>query len=167
MYIDLTKLSEGRKEFDETLQIDLDDESARLLKPCRIFGELKKGIVQVDVAGNISAKIEMDCSRCLSPVNSTLEISFKASYITAEHYTDQKDSELHGEDLELSIYDGEKIDLTDLAREQILLNLPTQTFCRENCKGLCQNCGENLNEKTCNCETKEIDPRWAKLKNLK
>jgi uncharacterized protein len=167
MYIDLTKLSEGRKEFDETLQIDLDDESARLLEPCRIFGELKKGIVQVDVAGNISAKIEMDCSRCLSPVNSTLEISFKASYITAEHYTDEKDSELHGEDLELSIYDGEKIDLTDLAREQILLNLPTQTFCRENCKGLCPACGVNLNEKACSCETKEIDPRWAKLKNLK
>jgi uncharacterized protein len=138
-----------------------------MTEPCRILGKLKKGIVQVDVAGNISAKIEVECSRCLSLVNSTLELSFKVSYITAEHYTDEKDSELHGEDLEISIYDGEKIDLTDLAREQILLNLPTQTFCRENSEGLCPKCGVNLNEKACNCETKEIDPRWQSLRELK
>ncbi|MBX7173542.1 MAG: DUF177 domain-containing protein [Pyrinomonadaceae bacterium] len=167
MYIDLTKLSEGRKDFDETIQVDLDEESVRLLEPCRIFGELKKGIVQVDVAGKIIAKVEMECSRCLTPVESTLEISFKVSYITEEHYTNEKDSELHGEELEISIYDGEKIDLTDLAREQILLNLPAQTFCSENCQGLCPKCGANLNQKTCDCETKEIDPRWANLKNLR
>ena len=167
MYIDLTKLSEGRKDFDETIQVDLDEESVRLLEPCRIFGELKKGIVQVDVAGKIIVKVEMECSRCLTPVESTLEISFKVSYITEEHYTNEKDSELHGEELEISIYDGEKIDLTDLAREQILLNLPAQTFCSENCQGLCPKCGANLNQKTCDCETKEIDPRWANLKNLR
>lgn len=167
MYIDLTKLSEGRKDFDETIQVALDEESVRLLEPCRIFGELKKGIVQVDVAGKIIAKIEMECSRCLSPVESMLEIPFKVSYITEENYTNEKDSELHGEELEISIYDGEKIDVSDLAREQILLNLPAQIFCSENCKGLCPKCGANLNQKTCDCETKEIDPRWANLKNLR
>ena len=167
MYIDLTKLSEGRKDFDETIQVDLDEESVRLLEPCRILGELKKGIVQVDVEGKVIAKVEMECSRCLSPVESTLEIPFKVSYITEEHCTDEKDSELHGEELEISIYDGEKIDVSDLAREQILLNLPAQIFCSENCKGLCPKCGANLNQKTCDCETKEIDPRWANLKNLR
>lgn len=167
MYIDLTKLVEGVKKFDEAIQIDLDEESARLLEPCRISGELKKGIVQVDVKGSISAKTEIECSRCITPVISTLDFSFKVSYITEEHYTSEKESELHGEDLDVSLYDGEKIDLTELVREQILLNLPTQIFCQENCKGLCPKCGANLNEKTCNCETKDIDPRWAKLKNLK
>ena len=166
MYIDLTKLVEGIKEFDETIQVDLDEESARLIEPCRISGELKKGIVQVDVKGNINAKIEMECSRCLIPIISTLEFPFKVSYITEEHYTSEKESELHGEDLDVSLYDGEKIDLSELAREQILLNLPTQTFCTENCHGLCPKCGANLNENTCSCETKEIDPRWAKLQKL-
>lgn len=167
MYIDLTKLSEGIKEFDETIQIDLEEESARLLEPCRISGQLKKGIVQVDVAGDISAKIDMDCSRCIIPVISHLEFPFKVSYITEEHYTSEKESELHGEDLDVSLYDGEKIDLSELAREQILLNLPAQILCSENCKGLCAKCGVNLNEKTCNCETKEIDPRWSALKKIK
>lgn len=167
MYIDLTKLVEGKKEFDEAIQVDLDEESARLLEPCRIDGELKKGIVQVDLKGSISAKVEMECSRCVTPIISTLEFPFKVSYITEEHYTSEKESELHGEDLDVSLYDGEKIDLTELAREQILLNLPTQTFCQENCQGLCPKCGTNLNEKTCNCETKEIDPRWQSLRELK
>lgn len=167
MYIDLTKLLEGYKEFDEAIQVDLDEESARMLEPCRIVGELKKGIAQVDVIGTINAKVEMECSRCLIPIISTLEFPFKVSYISEEHYTTAKESELHGEDLDISIYDEEKIDLTELAREQILLNLPTQVFCTENCQGLCPKCGANLNEKTCSCETKEIDPRWSALKNLK
>jgi uncharacterized protein len=167
MYIDLTKLVEGIKRFDETIQVDLTEESARLLEPCRISGILNKRIVQVDVEGIIEAKIETECSRCLMPVVSTLELPFKVSYITEEHYTTEKDSELHGEDLDISLYDGEKIDLAELAREQILLNLPTQIFCRENCRGLCPKCGANLNESPCNCETKEIDPRWQSLRQFK
>jgi uncharacterized protein len=74
---------------------------------------------------------------------------------------------VRNDDLDVSIYDGEKIDLTDLVREQILLDLPTQILCQEDCKGLCQKCGANLNEVNCNCEENEIDPRWSALKNLK
>jgi len=167
MYIDLTKLSEGIKEFDETIQIELDEESARLNEPVRMFGELKKGIAQIDVGGKLSTKIEIECSRCLTPLTSTFETDFKVVYILPEHYSSEKERELHGEDLAIAIYDGEKIDLAELAREQILLNLPTQIFCRENCQGLCQKCGVNLNKTACNCETKEIDPRWQSLRQLK
>lgn len=167
MYIDLTELSDGRKEFDETIQIDLEDESVRLLEPCRIKGELKKGIAQVDVEGQIFAKAEFECSRCLIPIISTLDVPFKVSFVTEEDYSKEKESELHGEDLDISIYDGNKIDLSEIVREQILLNLPVQSFCSENCKGLCPKCGINLNEKTCNCQTKDIDPRWQSLRNLK
>lgn len=167
MYIDLTQNSKDFIEFDEQLQVDLDDESAELIGPCKISGELKKGIVQVDLKGTINGRVKIDCSRCLTPIDSKLDIPFKVSYITEEHYTKEKESELHSDDLELAVYDGEKIDLSQLAIEQILLNLPTQIFCQENCQGLCPKCGQNLNLEKCSCETKEIDPRWAKLKNLK
>lgn len=166
MYIDLTKLVEGIKEFDETIQVDLNDESARMIEPCQIWGKLKKGIARIEVKAEIEAKVEMECSRCLTPVQSILKTPFKVSYITEEFYTTEKESELHGEDLEIAIYDGERIDLSEVAREQILLSLPTQIFCQENCQGLCQKCGANLNEKACSCETKEIDPRWARLRRL-
>ena len=91
----------------------------------------------------------------------------KAAFVTEENYTSEKEAEVRNDDLNVSIYDGEKIDLTDLVREQILLDLPTQILCREDCKGLCQKCGANLNEVNCNCAENETDPRWSALKNLK
>jgi uncharacterized protein len=167
MYIDLDKLSDGFKKFDETIEVALNEESVQTIKPVRILGELKKGIVQVDLEGKIEALVEIECSRCLSPVQTTLEIFFEVGYITEKHYTKEKEKELHGDDLGLAIYDGVKIDLTELTIEQILLNLPTQVFCQEKCLGLCPNCGANLNQNSCNCETKEIDPRWQSLRQLK
>ena len=61
---------------------------------------------------------------------------------------------------------GNAIDLAEIAREQILLELPQQFFCKDDCRGLCEKCGRNLNLKDCDCEDDEIDPRWAALKNL-
>lgn len=62
-----------------------------------------------------------------------------------------------------------KIDITNGIKESILLSIPQKILCNEDCAGLCQFCGKNLNEttsKTCDCHEKEIDPRFAKLKNL-
>jgi uncharacterized protein len=69
--------------------------------------------------------------------------------------------------LEIAILESNNIDVAELVREQILLNLPEQVFCAEDCKGLCPQCGANRNLIDCKCEEKEIDPRWAALKNLK
>ena len=64
MYIDLTKISDGQTQFDEKLQIDLEDESVQLIETVRIWGELRKGIVQVDIAGKISGAVEVESLRC-------------------------------------------------------------------------------------------------------
>ena len=61
----------------------------------------------------------------------------------------------------------ESLDLKEIIREQILLNLPEQVFCTPDCKGLCPKCGANRNLIDCNCNETEIDPRWAALKNLR
>jgi uncharacterized protein len=70
-------------------------------------------------------------------------------------------------DLDVDAITSDELDLKEVVREQILLNLPEQEFCGEDCKGLCQKCGTNLNLIDCKCEETEIDPRWAALKNLK
>src|SRR5215213_1677197 len=75
--------------------------------------------------------------------------------------------ELQAEDLILSAYEGDAVDLDELVREQILLALPSRHLCREDCKGLCQKCGANLNDAPCSCEQGEVDPRWAALADLK
>jgi uncharacterized protein len=168
MIVDLTKPSEREIDFSFAAQPDLEDESARIAEPVKVEGKLRKGIAQVDVNGRISGgAIEMECQRCLTPTKIPLDFPFSATFVTEENYTDAKEAELRGADLDVSVYEDERIDLGELAREQILLNLPTQALCREDCKGLCPKCGANLNETACDCASVEIDPRWRGLSELK
>lgn len=170
MIIDLLQLGEHEKAFTYELQpaeISLDEETARLKKSVRVSGKVKKGIAQIDVSGEIKGEIELDCTRCLQPQSSELNIPFNVEYVTAENYTSDKEAELNKRDLEVSVYEDDQINLDELVREQILLNLPTRFYCQEDCQGLCPKCGANKNLNSCGCEEKEIDPRWAKLKDLK
>lgn len=170
MIVGLTTLKDWETSFDFLLapeELELESEAATLKNEVRAQVKLKKGIAQTDVKGTIFAEVGIDCSRCLQPTENSLEIPFKAVFVTPENYTEAKEAELGGEDLEVSIFDGDEIDLTELVREQILLNLPIQVFCREDCQGLCPKCGANQNLIDCKCEENEIDPRWASLKNLK
>ena len=170
MIVDLTQIKDAQSSFDykfEPLQIDLESDTEKLTSAVRVEGKVKKGIVQTDVDGRITTEIEVECSRCLGPVKKSLDFEFSAAFLTAENYTQEKEAVVSPEDLEVSIFEGDKIDLRELVREQILLNIPEQIFCSEDCKGFCQKCGANRNLIDCKCEEKEIDPRWAALKNLK
>jgi uncharacterized protein len=170
MIVDLGVLEKSVLPFEFSIQpseINLDEETAELNGVVEVEGELKKGIVQTDVSGKISAPLLLECTRCLNAIEQNLEFSFEAAFVGPEHYSDAKEVGLSEADLSVSLLEDEKIDLKELAREQILLNLPEQIFCTEDCKGLCDKCGANRNLINCNCEEKEIDPRWAALKNLK
>ncbi len=170
MVVDLISLKDPQTAFDFSIapeEIDLEGEAIKLKNAVKVEGKLKKGIAQTDVQGNISANIELECSRCLRPAEMSLYFPFDAVFVTAENYTQEKEAELRADDLEVSVFEGDRIDLTELAREQILLNVPTQVFCREDCEGLCQKCGANLNLINCNCKEEETDPRWSALKKLK
>lgn len=170
MIVDLISLGKSVLDFDFSFPpetIALESETAKLKNTVEIKGKLTKGIVQVDVEGEISADIQIECTRCLHPTTQKLHILFKTEFITAENYTTAKESELQEKDLDVAVFEGDEIDLTEIAREQILLNLPEQIFCQEDCRGLCEKCGANRNLLDCNCIEKEIDPRWAALKNLR
>jgi uncharacterized protein len=170
MIVDVTTMKEARTSFDfsiEAERINLESETERVKTAVRVQGQIKKGIVQTDVEGKISTVVEVECSRCLQPTEKSLDFPFSAAFVTAENYTQEREAEVNVENLEVSIYAGDRIDLSELVREQILLNLPEQVFCREDCQGFCQKCGANRDLIDCSCEEKEIDPRWAALKNLK
>ena len=170
MIIDLITLKESPFSFEISLapeNIDLGDDAAKLKNDAKVKGQLTRHIAQTDIEGTISAELEIECTRCLQQIDRKFEIPFKAAFVTEENYTQAKEAELSAKDLDVSIFDGNEIDLTELVREQILLNLPEQVFCKEDCKGLCEKCGANRNLIDCNCIEKEVDPRWAALKNLK
>jgi uncharacterized protein len=169
MIIDLITLEKPPHSFEHTLapdEIDLESEPVNLKSNVRIEAAITMQITQTDIEGKIFSAVELDCTRCLQKIEQMLDFPFEAVFVTEENYT-RAEAELNAQDLDVSIFDGAKIDLSGLVREQIILNLPAQIFCSENCKGLCQKCGVNRNLINCNCEEKEIDPRWAALKNLK
>lgn len=137
-----------------------------LKEEVKVFVYLRKIDKEIFLKGDIQTLIELRCSRCLEsyeyPVNDHFEISLEpySEYLTEE------ETELRKDELDFDLYKEDIIDLTELVREQILLAAPMIPLCHKECKGLCQQCGENLNHKKCSCTTEQIDPRWSKLKNL-
>lgn len=147
-------------------EIDLENESVKLLGDLKLGGSVLKGAASTVVRGHLTGDSEIACDRCLEPITRDLDIEFEDEFISKDAFLVDKEKELAPEDLIANEFDGKHIDLYETVREQILLDVPQQVFCEEDCKGLCQKCGANLNLIDCKCEKTEIDPRWAALKNL-
>lgn len=170
MVIDVTRIEDAVLPFSfrvEPDELDLDTPTYRIVGPVAVAGDIEKHIGAVKVKGTINGAAEIDCTRCLQAVQQPLSIDFDVEYLTEGVLGSDGEHEINEADLETDELQGNALDLTQLAREQVLLNIPEQFFCREDCKGLCEKCGENLNLVDCNCGQDEIDPRWAALKDLK
>ncbi len=170
MIIDLANIEGSSHPFKFSIaaaDLDLDTENIRLKTDAAASGEITKHIIQTDITGMINAEAEVDCTRCLLPIDKSLAIDFDVSYVTEDDFADESNAELLAGDLNTDVLNGDMLDLKGVVREQILLNLPTQIFCTQDCKGLCQKCGANRNLINCECEEKEADPRWSALRNIK
>jgi uncharacterized protein len=147
-------------------ELTLDDERVNLAAPPRVSGRIQRSETRVTVEGQVEAELKLECDRCLKPIQLPVASVFRVEYVTPETYQTQAAAELLEEDLALSVFDGEVIDIDEIVREQLLLALPAQVLCSEDCKGLCATCGADRNLNECNCGEVDIDPRWAGLKNL-
>jgi uncharacterized protein len=148
-------------------EIDLDTEGVRITGPIDVAGELSNNSAKTDVKGSIAAPLEVDCTRCLTPVKRDLDIVFQVDFVDKEMFPESKETHLENSDLDTDVIEGNELDLTEIAREQILLNLPEQELCKEDCRGICPTCGKDLNEGECRCGEDDVDPRWAALKDLR
>jgi uncharacterized protein len=168
MRIELDKLEEkgGFAHVYQPEELALDEEGVRLTKAPEVTGRVKREHQQVRLRGRITAEAEVDCDRCLAAIAVPVETEFDVTYVPATDYEAENVAELQADDLTLSVFDGETIDLDELTREQVLLALPMHAVCREECKGLCPICSINKNADACQCEATEVDPRWEALKNL-
>lgn len=117
--------------------------------------------------GSFHGGFEGHCSRCLRRYSFALDKDFEFVLSPDPRHPDKKIGELSRDELGLSYYAGDEINLTPLIREQILLALPTRPLCEENCRGLCGSCGVNLNFEACACSTTSDDPRMAIFRTLK
>jgi uncharacterized protein len=152
-------------EFDPA-EIELEGENVELKSKTTFCGKAQSIDSKAHIGGNIVAEVLLNCTRCLEPVEKHLDISFDDVFVDARDESKTSETEVGIDDLAESLVIGGKIDIAEVVREQILLALPEQIFCSDDCKGLCPKCGGNRNLIDCKCADNEIDPRWAALKNL-
>lgn len=124
-------------------------------------------VPSIRLVGTLRGEFEANCARCIEPVPERVDTQFDLLYRPLG--TDRRGDEVSISEAETEIgyYEGEGMELADSVREQVLLALPVKVVCRPDCKGICPECGKNLNEGECNCSTKVVDPRWDALKDLK
>lgn len=139
----------------------------RFLGPIRVHLKLSRSGRTILVESRIRAEAEFSCDRCLDRFSSVLDSTYKTTLKPKPQVSLQGEVELERDSLETDFYEGDEIDLTPILQDQILLALPTKSLCRQECRGLCQRCGKNLNLGNCECAGEEIDPRLQPLKKFK
>jgi DUF177 domain-containing protein len=146
----------------------------------QLHAELQKVSGSVLLRGRFEAPLVAPCKRCLTEVQVALPVEFILNLVPESKVRDKSERD-GGEDDEggpnvgsfaletadQELFDGRTIDLDPILKEQVLLALPMNVLCREDCKGLCPTCGKDLNEAQCACEPRPKDPRLAALKNIK
>jgi uncharacterized protein len=192
MVVKIEQIKETGLKLDEPIALELlqevlggaragQDTGFRAIRPSTLHASLRKVSGGVLVDGKFTAHVAAPCKRCLLDVTMDLPVSFTLNLVPEslvrgddqedEGADDRGQGETGGsfemEDADEEVFDGKTIDLDPIVREQVLLALPMNAVCREDCKGLCAQCGQNLNEKQCGCETKVSDPRLAPLMNIK
>lgn len=169
MRIELESLGKGG-EFAQVYQpgdLLLDDADLRLIEPAEIRARIRRKGEEVEILGRLSASIETPCARCLKRVTVPISAELSERFVPAVTWRSEEQHELSQEELNLAIFDGQSIELDDLVREEILLALPAQVLCREQCQGLCPTCGVDRNSNECGCDSRQVDSRWEALKNLR
>jgi len=178
MFLDIKDLELHPLDFEEEFQpgaIDLGEE-VRQRTPVKASGRAevveehhgKHQIIQdIRLRGQVSAGLELQCARCLEPVPQDVKREFELLYRPLGADAGKDELSVTDAEAEIGYYQGEGLALEDVLREQILLALPLKVTCRADCKGLCPQCGKNLNQEQCSCSTEVEDPRWAALKDVR
>ncbi len=113
----------------------------------------------LELNAHVEGKFKTPCARCLKELSLPLSFDFAETLAQDSDAVTDKDS--------IIVFVGNTIDLSEIVIGNLLLNLSYKYLCSEDCKGICQKCGADLNKGDCGCENDEIDPRWEKLKNFK
>lgn len=135
--------------------ISLQGEELKILKPIVFKGTLSVLEDIVSLEGSISTELELICSRCLNNFSISINTDI-----------DEKFSNNYKEEDSIALVEGDIFDVTGAIVSNVISTLPIKRLCAEQCKGLCQECGTDLNLHKCHCQDSNIDIRFEKLQNL-
>jgi len=178
MFLDIKELELHPLDFAEEFRPDVIDlgGEARQRTPLKAAGRAEvveehhdkhKIIKDIRLRGRLQAGIELQCARCLEPVPQEVAREFELLYRPLGADAGRDELSVTDAEAEIGYYQGDGILLEDVLSEQVLLALPLKITCREDCKGLCPQCGQNLNQEQCSCAVPADDVRWAALKEIR
>jgi uncharacterized protein len=166
MKIDLSRLIVRPREREtfslQTMGSDsfLEEIGGKFLAPIEVeivvenTGELFAG------RGNVRTLLQLPCSRCLKDFTYPIDAEF--DLVIAEAVSNDQVSVDDG----IVFFAADEADISSIVEEAIFMAIPICSLCQEDCRGLCQECGQDKNTTSCSCQEETIDPRWEKLKNL-
>ena len=170
MKLDLTRYRQPVSHFARTFQpeeVGGETDTYRVVAPVELEFDIHKDKDKFRLVGHVRTELELTCSRCVESYRFPINAVFDHRYLPSSDASTEEDSEVAEDDLETSYYGDDQIDLDELMREQFYLALPMKPLCSDDCKGLCPQCGANLNTETCDCAPVWEDPRLAALRDLK
>lgn len=129
--------------------------------PTRVVGRLEFAGNKIVFRGRIETTWQFQCSRCAADTSAAVTASFAHVFASRDDHTRDEVS-----DDGMTWFEGHGFDAEPVIGEELMLALPDYPMCSDDCKGLCERCGADLNGGPCGCEPAE-DPRWAKLKQIK
>lgn len=146
-------------------EVDLEDPTAQTVAP--VTGEVRfqrtnQGIL---ASGTADTVVRLQCVRCLEAFEQPVHVDFAEMFLPTIEVLSGRPMPAVTEDQGFAIDAHHQLDLTEMLRQQFILNLPDQPLCRADCAGLCPVCGNNRNITPCTCET-EADARWSALAHL-
>jgi uncharacterized protein len=155
--------SQRRKSFTAPAPADLGIEVLRVPEGSPVAFELRLEAVMegVLVTGEAHADLVGECARCLEEIHDEIVADFQELFVYEE-----SDTAPHAEDEDVSRLEGDLLDLEPLLRDSVVLTLPFQPLCQDDCPGLCIECGVRLADAPGHQHDEPIDPRWAKLQGL-
>lgn len=138
----------------------------KILKPFAGQIKIKKLGYQVEVKGFLKGSLELVCDRCLEAYEFPIEETFEVLLLPRKSLNIEEEKELEQEEMEVSFYEESFISFYNILMEEIILALPFRNLCQVDCKGLCPNCGVNLNKEKCQCKIFKKTSPFAVLKGL-
>ena len=152
------------KKMDIDAKVDVSAEECdffSVLEPVKVCGSVRNIGGTIEIEAVCEAKLEMICDRCAG--NFVRELGFKLFEQLKKETADVNENDSNPD---IIYFSGNQVNLSELVYAALYSSLPSKILCREDCKGLCTECGASLNEGDCGCDTRTVDPRFEILNSI-
>ncbi len=169
VFLEFDEIEEGTTDLAlevAAAELELEDDQLVFSQPLKVGLRIDRCLEMYTVSGRVHYCVEGTCARCLTAATEAVEVPLRFLFQRRQASQEELDA-VEDEDIEIFDPGASGVDLKEYLREELILELPLRLYCQPDCKGLCAQCGADLNSDVCSCGQQESDPRWAALKDIK